>query len=97
MRVSGKAPAEVWEEQIHERTTHLHPAPEPPLLDPHFSLRATGKAHLRHIIQFDGRDYEITPPSRKSVTVLFHPRRKPWVLEHTPNLTWPPILGHFTL
>jgi hypothetical protein len=51
---------------------------------------------LRHIIQFDGLDYEIAPTSRKPVTVLFHPFRKLWVLEHSPNLTWPPILGHFT-
>jgi hypothetical protein len=36
----------------------------------------------RHIIQFDGRHYEITPTSLKSVTVLFHPSRKLWVLEH---------------
>lgn len=42
-------------------------------------------------------DYEIAPTSRKSVTVLFHPYRKLWVLEHSPKLTWPPILGHFTL
>ena len=32
-----------------------------------------------------------------SVTVLFHPFCKLWVLEHSPKLTWPPILGHFTI
>ena len=97
LRTTGKVPAEVWEEQILKRTAQIRPTPEPTLLDLHFSLRSSRKVHLRHIIQFDGLDYEIAPTSRKSVTVLFHPFRKLWVLEHSPNLTWPPILGHFTL
>lgn len=97
LRSTGKVPAEVWEKQTLKRTAQLSPTPEPALLDLHFSLRTTRKVHLRHIIQFDGLDYEIAPTSRKSVTVLFHPFGKLWVLEHSPNLTWPPILGHFTL
>jgi hypothetical protein len=97
LRTTGKVPAEVWDEQVHKRTARLRPTPEPTLLDLHFSLRGTRKVHLRHIIQFGGINYEISPTSRKSVTVLFHPFRKFWVLEHSPNLTWPPILGHFTL
>ncbi len=67
------------------------------LLDLHLSLRSTRKVHLGHIIQFDGRDYEIAPTSRKSVTVLFHPFSKLWVLEQPPKLSWPTILGSFTL
>lgn len=97
LRSTGKVPAEVWEQQILERTARLRPTPETSLLDLHLSLRTTRKVHLGHIIQFDGREYEIAPTSRKSVTVLFHPFRKLWVLDHSPNLTWPPILGHFTL
>ncbi len=53
--------------------------------------------HTGPYIEFDGQDYEIAPTSRKVVTVLFHPFRKLWVLDHSPKLTWPPILGHFTL
>ena len=97
LRTTGKVPIEVWEEQVLKRTAQLRPTPDPSLLDLHLSLRASRKVHLRHIIQFDGCDYEIAPTSRKSVTVLFHPRQKLWVLEHSPKLTWPPILGHFTL
>jgi hypothetical protein len=97
LRTTGKVPNNVWEEQILKRTAHLRPVPEPTLLDLHLSLRTTRKVHMRHIIQFGGIDYEIAPTSRKSVTVLFHPFLKLWVLEHKPNLTWPPILGHFTL
>lgn len=97
LRTTGKVPAEVWEEQILKRTAQLRPTPESTLLDLHFSLRSSRKVQLRHIIQFDGLDYEIAPTERKSVTVLFHPFHKLWVLEHSPKLTWPPILGHFTL
>jgi hypothetical protein len=97
LRTTGRVPDKVWEEQVIKRTAQLRPTPDASLLDLHLSLRDRRKVHLRHIIQFEGRDYEIAPTSRKSVTVLFHPRRKLWVLEHSPNLTWPPILGHFTL
>jgi hypothetical protein len=97
LRTTGKVPTEVWEEQTLKRTAQLRPTPEPTLLDLHFSLRSTRKVHLRYVIQFDGLDYEIAPTSRKSGTVLFHPFRKLWVLERSPKLTWPPILGHFTI
>ncbi len=97
LRSTGKVPAEVWEQQILDRTSKLRPTPEASLLDLHLSLRSTRKVHLGHLIQFDGREYEIAPTSKHSVTVLFHPFAKLWVLEHSPNLTWPPILGHFTL
>ena len=76
LRSTGKVPAEVGEEPILKRTAQLRLTPEPTLLDLHFSLRSTRKVHLRHIIQFDGIDYEIAPTCRKSVTVLFHPFRK---------------------
>jgi hypothetical protein len=35
--------------------------------------------------------------SSKVFTVLFNPISKLWVLDHSPKLTCPPILGHFTL
>ncbi len=97
LHTTGKVPIEVWEEQVQKGITQLRPTPEPSLLDLHLSLRATRRVHLRHIIQFDGRDYEIATTSRKPVTIIFHPCRKLWVLEHSPKLTWPPILGYFTL
>ena len=75
----------------------MRPTPAPTLLDLHFSLRATRKVHTGPCIEFDGQDYEIAPTSRKVATVLFHPFRKLWVLDHSPKLTGPPILGHFTL
>ncbi len=97
LRTTDKVPLEVWEEQLLKSTARLSPTPASSLLDLHISLRATRKVHTGPYIEFDGQDYEIAPTSRKVVTVLFHPFRKLWVLDHSPKLTWPPILGHFTL
>ena len=96
-RTTGKIPSEVWQEQQLARSSRMRPTPVRSLLDLHFSLRSTRKVHTGPYIEFDGQDYEIAPTSRKVVTVLFHPFRKLWVLDHAPKLNWPPILGHFTL
>lgn len=97
LRSTGMVPAEVWEKQVLERTARLRNTPPAALLDLHFSLRATRKVHPGPFIDFDGRSYEISATSRKIVTVLFHPGRKLWVLDHQPDDVWPPVLGHFTL
>ena len=97
LRSTGKVPAEVWEQQLLDGSASLRPTPDTSLLDLHFSLRSTRKVHLGHIIQFDGREYEIAPTSRKTVTVLFHPLRKLWVLEEPPAAIWPTVLGAYTL
>ena len=96
-RSTGKIPSEIWEEQLHKRLARLAPTPVSTLLDLHLSLRATRKVHTGPYIEFDGKSYEIAPTARKVVTVLFHPNQKLWVIDHSPKLTWPPILGHFTL
>jgi hypothetical protein len=97
LRTTGKVPAEIWEGQILQRTARLRPTPAASLLDLHLSLRSTRKVHSGHIIEFDGKPYEITPTARKTVTVLFHPFRQFWVLDHMPKFKWPTILGHFSL
>jgi hypothetical protein len=97
LRSTGKVPLEVWEQQILARSARLRPAPAATLLDLHFSLRTSRKVLLRHIIQFDGLDDEISPTERKSVTLMFHPNRKLWVTESLPLSFWPPLLGHFSL
>jgi hypothetical protein len=96
-RSTGKIPSEIWEEQLHKHLARLSPTPAATLLDLHLSLRATRKVHTGPYIEFDGQPYEIAPTARKVVSVLFHPGRKLWILDHKPKLTWPPILGHFTL
>jgi hypothetical protein len=96
-RSTGKIPAEIWDEQLRKRTAHLAPTPPSTLLDLHLSLRDTRKVHTGPYIEFDGQSYEIAPTARKVVTVIYHPRQKLWITDHSPKLTWPPILGHFTL
>jgi hypothetical protein len=97
LRSTGKIPLEVWDQQIIKRFARLRPVPQASLLDLHLSLRARRRVYTGPYIEFDGRPYEIAPTSRKSVTVLFHPATKLWVLEEPPKDTWPTILGCFTL
>ncbi|MGY8675643.1 MAG: hypothetical protein ACKVHO_23975, partial [Verrucomicrobiia bacterium] len=73
------------------------PCPEPTLLDLHFSLRLSRRVNHDQTIDFEGRSYEISSTQRKSVTIVHHPYRKFWVLEHPPTDVWPPVLGAFTL
>jgi hypothetical protein len=89
LRSTGKVSLEVWEQQILARSARLRPAPAASLLDLHFSLRATRKVLLRHLIQFDGLDYEISPTDRKSVTVLFTPENNSGLPNQLPT-----PLGH---
>lgn len=97
LRSTGKVPAATWEHQILKRTARLRVAPNASLLDLHLSLRARRRVYTGPYIEFDGRHYEIAPTSRKSVTVLFHPGSKLWVLEEPPTDTWPTVLGSFSL
>lgn len=96
LRSTDKVPQDVWELQTLDGTARLSP-PCRSLLDLHLSLDTTRKVHLGHIIEFDGRDYEISQTARKRVTLIFHPQRKLWVLDTPPETVWPTILGHFTL
>lgn len=96
LRSTGKVPAEVWEEQTLRGTARMRPA-DPRLLDLHLSLRTTRRVQTGHIIEYDGTEYEISPTSRKRVTVLIHPDTQIWVLAQPPASRWPEILGHFTL
>ena len=68
-----------------------------PLLDLHLSLRCSRRVNHDHTIDFDGHNYEIAPTLRKTVTLVHHPSRQFWILEHSPIDVWPTILGHFTL
>jgi hypothetical protein len=97
LRSTGNIPADVWDQQILNRSARLRPTPQASLLDLHLSLRARRRVYTGPYIEFDGRHYEIAPTSRKSVTVLFHPASKLWVLEEPPKDIWPTVLGCFTL
>ena len=96
-RNTGLIPLAVWDSALLEQTHRLRPAPVPALLDPHLSLRHQRRVNNDHTINFEGRNYEIAATSKKSVTIIHHPTRKFWVVEHTPIDIRPPILAAFTL
>jgi len=96
-RSTGKVPLEVWENQTLQSLGRLRPVPPAPLLDLHFSLRLQRRVNNDHTIDFDDQNYEIANTARTSVSIIHHPNRKLWVVEHPPKDIWPPILGFFTL
>jgi hypothetical protein len=48
-------------------------------------LRTSRRVNNDKTIDFDGHSYEISPTQRKTVTIVHHPTRKFWVLEHPPT------------
>ena len=96
-RTLGKIPIEIWEAQSQRGEGRMRLTPPAALLDLHLSLRCSRRVNHDHTIDFDGHHYEIAPTLRKIVTLVHHPRRRFWILEHSPKDVWPTILGHFTL
>lgn len=92
---TGEVPNNLFEQSQHHSA--IRPSPPTALLDLHLSLRTTRKVAPDHSIEFEGQTYKIAPTLKKSVTVIYHPQSKLWVLEEPPNLIWPSILGHFSM
>jgi hypothetical protein len=92
---TGEVPNNLFEQS--QSQSAIRPSPPTALLDLHLSLRTTRKVAPDHSIEFEGRTYKIAPTLKKSVTVIYHPQSKLWVLEELPNLIWPNILGHFSM
>jgi hypothetical protein len=84
-RSTGWVPLEVWEKALTENKASIRPRPAPSLLDLHFSLRTQRRVNNDHTIDFEGQNYEIANTSRKSVTIIHHPNRKFWVVDHPPK------------
>ncbi|HWL51305.1 MAG TPA: hypothetical protein VNQ90_02650 [Chthoniobacteraceae bacterium] len=96
-RSTGFIPLDVWEKALSENKARLRATPPSRLLDLHLSLRTTRRVNNDQTIDFEGQNYEISPSDRKSVTIVHHPNRKFWVLDHPPTDVWPFILGAFSL
>jgi hypothetical protein len=94
---TGAIPNDLFEASQNQPNPALRPCPPASLLDLHLSLRTTRKVSAAHTIDFEGCAYQIAPTLKKTVTALYHPNSKLWVLEESPNLIWPNILGHFSL
>jgi hypothetical protein len=96
-RSTGLLPDQVWAEALLAHSGAIGPCPVPALLDLHLSLRTSRRVNNDQTIDFEGHSYEISPTQRKTVTIVHHPTRKFWVLEHPPTEVWPNVLGAFTL
>jgi len=96
-RSTGQVPDQVWAAALQASQGSIAPCPPAALLDLHLSLRTSRRVNHDQTIDFEGLAYEIAPTQRKTVTIVQHPKRKFWVLEHPPTDVWPPILGAFTL
>ena len=96
-RSTDLVPITVWQEALLEKSGSLRACPLATLLDLHLSLRTSRRVNNDHTIDFEGRSYEISQTKRKTVTVIHHPNRCFWVLDHPPKDVWPPVLGSYTL
>jgi hypothetical protein len=95
-RTTGQIPYDEWDRQS-QGPGKMRVCSPPELLDLHLAMRCQRRVNNDHTINFDGHNYEISPTLKKSVTIVHHPKRQIWVVEHAPKDIWPPILGRFTL
>ena len=96
-RSTDLVPIAVWREALLENIGSLRDCPLPTLLDLHFSLRTSRRVNNDHTIDFEGRNYEIAPTKRKTVTIIHHPNHCFWVCEQPPKDVWPTVLASYTL
>ena len=96
-RATKAVPSDTWEKQVRNSSSRLRPCPVSSLLDLHLSLRYSRRVNFDKTIDFNGQNYQIAPTLKKSATVVLHPDRQIWIVEHPPTSVWPPILGRFTL
>jgi hypothetical protein len=96
-RSTGLVPLDIWEKALAENNHCLRSSPASSLLDLHLSLRAQRRVNNDHTIDFEGQNYEIATTARKSVTIVHHPNRKFWVVDHPPKAVWPCVLAAFSL
>ena len=96
-RATAKVPSEIWQAQTLDQSTHMRPCPPSALLDLHFSLRTSRRVNNDHTIDFEGQNYEISPTTRKFVSIIYHPNLKFWVVSDTPKAIWPCIHAEFSL
>jgi hypothetical protein len=71
-RGTGLGSLSAWEDSLRARTQRLRPAPAQALLDLHLSLRQQRRVKNDHTIDFEGRNYQIAPTSKSSVTLIHH-------------------------
>ena len=96
-RNTNRIPLETWDQALLSRNGRLRPTPASSLLDLLFSMRGARRVNNDQTIDFEGRNYEISTTSRKSVAVVHHPNIKFSVVDHPPKDVWPTIVRAFSL
>ncbi len=96
-RRTNPIPLDVWDQARLDNHGRIRPTPGPSLLDLHFSMGSTRRVYNDQTIEVEGRNDEIATTSRKSVTIVGHPGRKFWDLNHPPKDVWPPISATFDI
>ena len=87
-RSAGNRPLQLWQEQALSACSRMRPVPPATLLDLHLSLRCRRRVDNAHSIDFAGRNCDITANLRKSVIIVYHPRRKFRVVMSIPSRTF---------
>ena len=96
-RTTGEVPQEAWERSCSGERSLLQPAGPSSLLDLHFSLRCGRRVNNDNTVDFLGQNWELTPTSRRTVTLVHHPEARFWIVEEPPKLIWPTVLGAYSL
>ena len=96
-RTTDEIPQEAWDRSRDSGKSLLQSTPPSTLLDLHFSLRCCRRVNNDHTVDFPGQNWELTPTSRRSVTLVHHPEARFWIVEEPPKLIWPAILGAYGL
>ena len=96
-RTTGEVPQEAWERSCSGERSLLQPAGPSSLLVLHFSLRCGWRVNNDNTVDFLGQNWELTPTSRRTVTLVHHPEARFWIVEEPPKLIWPTVLGAYSL
>lgn len=96
-RTTGEVPQEAWDRSCASGRSLLQPAAPSSLLDLHFSLRCGRRVNHDNTVDFLGQNWELTPTSRRTVTLVHHPKSRFWIVEEPPKLIWPTVLGAYSL
>ena len=99
-RTTGLTPNAAREAALQAKRNQHLPVPPEPLLDLHLALHLQRRRNADYTIDFQGKNWPVTPVPRKTVTLVHHPERRFWVIPEPPdpkNPIWPDILAHHQL
>jgi hypothetical protein len=99
-RTTGLTPNEAWERAQKEQRSRIQPCPALTLLDLHLALHVGRRLNADQTVDFLGRTYPVAACSKKTVTIVHHPKKCFWVLAQAVDQrhpVWPTVLGKHSL